>query len=120
MLDEAQFLWIRTHVGGPSPSDIELDALYEAYGNVEQVVENVLATRLANLLSQPASFSVRRGQYSQNTAANIKALTDKLAAFRAEFLTPSSTSRILPKALERVRDCRCKTHICPHYPNILR
>lgn len=114
-----QMIWVRSHVGDAPPTEDDLNDLFDVYGNIEQTVENVLATRLANLINKPASFSVGRGKYAQNTGANITALSNQLRDFRETHLS-ASAYRVLPKALVRSRSCGCHTALCPHYPAILR
>lgn len=68
---------IRTWVGA-EPTDAELDAIWARLEDVGDVVRAVLRRRLADLVASPASVTIP-GEVSVNTAANIKALQDRLA-----------------------------------------
>ena len=70
---------VRAEIGDAEPpDDTDLDAIHERRGGLVGVVREVWAKRLADLLALPASFSVA-GEYSQSTAANIDAITKRLA-----------------------------------------
>lgn len=80
-----QLAWLRSQVGTATPpTDEDLDVYFDRLLTVEAVAEEILETRLADLLAGPASFSIS-GKYSENNAANIKALQDRLASLRVEF-----------------------------------
>ncbi len=69
--------YLRTKVG----SAVELADLQESYdrlGTLDGVAREILETRLADLLADPASFSVP-GEYSQDTRANIESIQKLLA-----------------------------------------
>ncbi len=77
-LEYEDLQWVRNQIGDATPpTDATLDARYDALGDRTAVVKEVIDRRLANLLSDPASFSVS-GEYSQSTEANIRALQAKL------------------------------------------
>lgn len=77
-LTDEQLIEIRVQIGDSTPpTDNDLDAIYVRKGDQQLVVAEVLTRRLANLLSDPASFSVS-GEYSQSTSDNIKALREQL------------------------------------------
>lgn len=73
---------------GSLPTDAELNTLHDTLiveGKVqptEWVILEVLETRLADLIRNPASFNVS-GEYSQSTVENIKALKEQIAGQRA-------------------------------------
>lgn len=74
---------VRDWVGGATPpTDPDLDAIHDRVGGTAGVVRSVWAGRLAALLSDPASFSIG-GEYSQSTAANIKAIQELLGQLSA-------------------------------------
>lgn len=55
-------------------SAVELSVLQESYdrhGDLDAVAREILETRLADLLADPASFNVV-GEYSQDTRTNIE------------------------------------------------
>lgn len=72
---------------GSLPSDSDLQAIYDAYladgeaHPLEWAILDVLETRLAELIRNPATFSVA-GEYSQSTAANIEAMRAAVTAQR--------------------------------------
>lgn len=73
---------------GSLPADADLDTLYDTLvlegktSPVEWVILETLETRLADLIRNPATFSVS-GEYSQSTAANIEALKAEIKAQRS-------------------------------------
>src|SRR5690242_3581026 len=73
---------IREEVGD-TPDDATLTEIWDRRHDWVAVVREVLKLRLANLVAAPAQFDVS-GEYSQNTGANIKALTQQLANLPAE------------------------------------
>src|SRR5687767_9623527 len=77
-LGTEDLIWVRRKIGTGTPTDDDLDDVYDRVGSREEVVKEVLETRLADLLANPAQFSVS-GEYSQNTGANIAALQKALA-----------------------------------------
>lgn len=73
-----QLTLVRLYIGDAEPpTNAELDAYHDSFGGLVGVVRKVWAARLAELLADPASFAVG-GEYSQSTAANIKAYQDML------------------------------------------
>lgn len=64
---------------GDKPSDDDLDAIYERVGSLTETAREVLEIRLANLVANPASFSVP-GEYSQDTKANMDLLNKRLSS----------------------------------------
>lgn len=81
-LTDDQLTYLHVHVGA-AVSDDELFERYERLGDVDEVVLETLRQQLSSLVATPAQFSVA-GEYSQNTAENIKALQAKLTSFTAE------------------------------------
>lgn len=79
-LTAEQLRVVRTWVGTRTPSDAELDEIFDRRGSsLSATVEEVLKTRYADLVATPATFSVS-GEYSQSTIANMKALEKLIAA----------------------------------------
>lgn len=79
MLTDDELIELRSHIGTATPpTDDELDEMYERLGSVTAVAYEVTRQRLANLVNEPAQFSVP-GEYSQNVGENIKALQAKLS-----------------------------------------
>ncbi len=72
-----ELTFIRRYVGA-SPEDAELDAFYAAEGSAPLVARRILSTRLADMLSNPTSFSV--DGYSQSySAEQIKGVRSLIA-----------------------------------------
>lgn len=70
--------YLRTKVG----SAVDLAVLQESYdrlGSLDAVAREILETRLADLLADPASFAIP-GEYSQDTRTNIENLQKTLAS----------------------------------------
>jgi hypothetical protein len=66
-----ELAWVRSKVGTKTPpTDSDLHAIHDRVGTKEEVVREVLDTRLADLRNQPAQFSVP-GEYSQDVSTNI-------------------------------------------------
>lgn len=79
MLEPEDLVWVRNQIGDTTPpTDADLHGRYDIVGDRVLVVKEVLDRRLANLLSDPASFSVP-GEYSQDVRDNIAALKAKLS-----------------------------------------
>ena len=80
--------YLRRRVGS-SPDDAALEVIYATYEDrahpLEHLTLHVLETRLADLLANPASFSVS-GEYSQSTGENIRALTKLVDAQRSHMI----------------------------------
>jgi len=92
-LTDVQLGFLHDHLGTDADED-NLQERYDRLLDLNKVVVEVLERRLADLLSTPASFSVG-GDYSQSTAENIRALTDKLAQFAGGSLTGVSRVRMI-------------------------
>jgi hypothetical protein len=70
---------VRSHVGQTTPpSDDDLRVIYDRLGSPEATALEVLRGRLADMLANPARFTVD-GDYTSDHAANIKGLTVKIA-----------------------------------------
>lgn len=78
VLTEDQVYALRRKVGD-RPTDAELQAIYDRTGSLTETAREILETRLANFMADPANFSVP-GEYSQGTEKNIDALTRALAS----------------------------------------
>lgn len=74
---EADLIWIRTKIGD-KPVDADVEVVYNRnqYDKRATAAE-ILERRRANLLANPASFSIS-GKYSQDTRTNIEELKDAL------------------------------------------
>lgn len=69
---------VRAEIGDAvPPEDGDLDDLHEQYGGLVGIVRHIWKHRLADLLADPASFTVP-GEYGQNTTENIKAIQKRL------------------------------------------
>jgi hypothetical protein len=77
-LSTDQLIKIRRAVG-TKPSDAELNAIYDRTADVDELVLEILETRLANLRAAPEQFSVP-GEYSQSTKGQMDALESQIAA----------------------------------------
>lgn len=77
-LTQDQIDHIRRQVGN-QPDDAALNVLFDRLLTVDELVLQILETRLAELERIPAQFAVS-GEYSQSTAANITALRDRIAS----------------------------------------
>lgn len=76
-LTEGQLVTLRRQVGS-SPTDGELQLIFDRVGSLTETAREVLEIRLANLRAEPTSFTVP-GEYSQDTSGQIKALDAQLA-----------------------------------------
>lgn len=76
-LTEAQLVTVRRQVGN-KPTDAVVQATYDRTGTLTETVREILEIRVANLRAAPTSFSVP-GEYSQDTAGQIKAIDALLA-----------------------------------------
>lgn len=80
-LTDDQTAQVRTEIGDATPpSDADLDLIFDRVGTVGGVIYEVTSKRLADLMADPASFSIP-GEYSQDTRANIEAYRDILRRF---------------------------------------
>ncbi len=78
-LSSDQLASIRDEIGtAEPPTTADLDVIYDRVSGLVGVVRAVWAQRLANLLAEPATFSVS-GEYSQSTSANIEAIRKRLS-----------------------------------------
>lgn len=77
-LTEDQLVQIRRQVGN-KPDDAALNAIFDRTEDLDELVLEVLETRLATLEASPAQFTVV-GEYSQDTGKNIDALKGKVGA----------------------------------------
>jgi hypothetical protein len=83
VLSTADQRLIRGYVGTDTPpSDSQLAVMLERIGSAAGVALEVLRTRYADLLSQPASFSIA-GEYSQSTGENIRSMEKLIAQVEA-------------------------------------
>lgn len=70
---------IRRHIGTASPpTDAELIAAYDRLGSAEAVALPILETRLADMVDNPAKWSVD-GDFDRDHTENLKALRAKVA-----------------------------------------
>lgn len=86
-LTDAQLQVVRDEIGDGSPTDIELDDLFDRTGSVKGVIVAVIKKRLANFAADPASLAT--DGFSQNTSANITALQKQLERVQAEGVSES-------------------------------
>lgn len=77
-LTAAQLQWLRDQLGD-EPTDVELQARYEARGSVRDVALSVLSSRRRELLESSLQVSAS-GVASVNNTENVKALERDLAA----------------------------------------
>lgn len=84
---------IRRHIGsGDPPSDADLLASFNALGSAEAVALPILETRLADMIANPAKWSVD-GDFSRDHTENIKALRAKIAELQG--LVPDSAGHLV-------------------------
>lgn len=77
-LTQDQIVTIRRAVGD-TPDDAALDVIYARNGeSVDDLILEVLETRLANLEAAPDSFTIP-GEYGQSTGKQMDALREKIA-----------------------------------------
>lgn len=78
-LAEDELALVRAEIGAADPpSDSDLDDIHDRRGGLVGVVREIWASRLADFLADPASFSVDSGSYSQNAGKNIEAIQRRL------------------------------------------
>jgi hypothetical protein len=100
-LDPDQLAIVRDEIGTVEPpSDGDLDDIYDRKGGLVGVVRTVWAQRLANLLAEPATFSVA-GEYSQSTRDNIEGIQNRLKELSG---TADDSDDIPPGGLEAVQE----------------
>lgn len=98
-LDPEQLAEVRDEIGtNDPPSDSDLDDIHDRKGGLVGVVRAVWAQRLAEFLSNPATFSVS-GEYSQSVRDNIEGIQKRLA----ELAGVSDDSDEIPPKGEEVR-----------------
>jgi hypothetical protein len=73
---------------GRRPDDAALQDGYDRLGSLTETVREVLQTRRADLIADPASYSVP-GEYSQDTRANLEAI-DRLLAELGDLDSPET------------------------------
>lgn len=76
-LTTAEVQYLRTKVGSAEDLAV-LQSTYDRLLDLDAVAREILEIRLADLLADPASFSVS-GEYSQDTRTNIENLQKTLA-----------------------------------------
>ena len=67
-----QLVTVRRRVGR-QPVDAEIQTIYDRTGSLTETVREILEIRVADLRANPTSFTVP-GEYSQDTAGQIKAI----------------------------------------------
>lgn len=98
-LTEDQIVTIRRSVGD-TPDDAALNTIYARNGgSVDDLILEVLETRLANLKAAPDSYSIP-GEYSQSTKGQMDALESQIAALGGG---ASSTVTILDPVAQNPR-----------------
>ncbi len=96
-LSSDQLATIRDEIGtAATPTDADLDVIHDRVSGLVGVVRAVWAQRLANMLAEPATFSVS-GEYSQSVAANIEAIRKRLSELA---LYPDDSDTIPPGGVE--------------------
>lgn len=75
--------WVRDEIGtADPPSDADLDTSFDELQMREAVALRVLKRRRADLLANPASFSIS-GVLSQDASANLRSLEAQIAPLQA-------------------------------------
>lgn len=99
-LTEDQIVEIRRQVGS-EPDDATLQAIYDRTGDINELILEVLETRLADWLRRPASFNIP-GEYGETRSVEqIKALQQQIEDLGGG---PNSTrTRIVPPPDRYVR-----------------
>lgn len=96
-LDSEQLAEVRDEIGTiEPPSDSDLDDIHDRKGGLVGVVRAAWAQRLANLLAEPATFSVS-GEYSQSVRDNIEGIQNRLKELAG---VPDDSDEIPPPGLE--------------------
>jgi hypothetical protein len=90
LITDSDVAKVREHIGTGEYTDDDLWSLLLDADSPEAVAQTIIATRLADILSSPASFSVPG--YSESNTANITALRDKLSEL--QLLTGTSPNGI--------------------------
>lgn len=78
MISEADLAVLRSHVGS-EPPDEDLRLRYERTGSVERTAYEILRGRYADMLANPAKWSVD-GDFTKDHTENLKALQGQLAS----------------------------------------
>jgi hypothetical protein len=82
-LTEGQLVDIRRQVGN-APDDAALNLIYDRVESVDELVLEVLEIRYADMLRNPASYSIS-GKYSETKSAEqLKGLLAKISSLRAK------------------------------------
>lgn len=93
-LSTADLKYLRTKVGSREPpTDADLQDGYDRLGILDAVAREILEIRLADLLADPASFSVS-GEYSQDTSANIRELRETLGSLGGQSALGTGTVQV--------------------------
>lgn len=96
-LEPDELAEVRTEIGSADPpSDSDLDDIHDRVLGLVGVIRAVWATRLADFLSNPASFTVP-GEYGQNVAANIEGIQKRLRELSG---LPDDSNDIPPGGLD--------------------
>jgi hypothetical protein len=89
---------------GSTPDDGEVGDTFDALGSVRDTIRRILRRRRADLIANPAQFSVP-GEYSQNTGDNLKYLDALIASLDvADISTDSESPPSAVKHFERYGD----------------
>ena len=75
--------WVRDEIGTATPpTDSDLNTSFDELGSREYVALRVLKRRRADLLANPASFTIS-GVLSQDASANLRILDSQIAPLQA-------------------------------------
>lgn len=99
-LSDEQSQVVRSWVG-TSPTQDELDELYDQFNSVDKVVEMTLRARLAEYTSQPASLSVPG--LSISNQQNITSLENLIKKFEANGGTGIDNSSVAGVRVSRLK-----------------
>jgi hypothetical protein len=84
-LSDDQIFYIRDWIGDANPpGDVLLEDMYTRIGSLIGVAHAVLLNRLANFLSEAASYSII-GVYQESSQANIQALRELIKSIEDNF-----------------------------------
>lgn len=106
-LSAVDLAWIRDEIGDATPpTDNDLQTSYDELGTREYVALRVLKRRRADLLQDPASFSIS-GVLSKDASANLRALDEQIkplqTAVDAQFGGLAGASSVLVGRADRSR-----------------
>lgn len=104
MLTDAEWEVVRAWVG-QEPTDDEIDARYDRFGNIDRVIEETLRDKLSKLIEQPESFTLNDGT-SMSTGANMTALQEMLHLFIARGGSEPDTEEDIPGEMQIVKISR--------------